>query len=287
MKKHVGIGIPCSEDRTNMTPTESGAYCQKCAMEVIDFTRMSTDEIKRILYASKGERVCGSMTPALEQTLHGEFYAWQSSQQEQLQRAMIFSLFLIFGLTLFSCSSVEGNRALKNAHDFFRNQIALVGSNSEIIQENTDPLTFVNPPDTLAKSLEEPITLMFHDSTVMQVDGGLMLSDEYIDYLNLTMQEVILEEPVEEEKAVEFHAMIFPNPASDRTTLSIEFPEETEWMEVRLIDMHGKIIENQKKTHLRAGTFEQHFNVAHLVPGVYIVTIETADYKKSIRWIKQ
>jgi hypothetical protein len=36
----MGISIkePCHEDWSKMTATEKGAFCQKCALEVIDFT---------------------------------------------------------------------------------------------------------------------------------------------------------------------------------------------------------------------------------------------------------
>jgi hypothetical protein len=34
----ISINEPCHEDWATMTETQKGAFCQKCALEVIDFT---------------------------------------------------------------------------------------------------------------------------------------------------------------------------------------------------------------------------------------------------------
>ncbi|MFT5779486.1 MAG: hypothetical protein ACI837_002445, partial [Crocinitomicaceae bacterium] len=44
MNKNIKIKEPCSEDFAKMTPTQQGAFCDKCAMEVYDFTNKSTQE---------------------------------------------------------------------------------------------------------------------------------------------------------------------------------------------------------------------------------------------------
>lgn len=53
------IPTPCSEDFTTMKSTETGAFCDKCAHEVIDFTNSSQEEISEIIKAKGGERICG------------------------------------------------------------------------------------------------------------------------------------------------------------------------------------------------------------------------------------
>ncbi len=45
----ISIPEPCSEDWSKMTPIEQGTFCQKCALEVTDFTNKSSLEIKSIL----------------------------------------------------------------------------------------------------------------------------------------------------------------------------------------------------------------------------------------------
>lgn len=52
---------PCSENWQKMTPNEHGRFCSSCEKTVIDFTRMSTDEIKQYFksLASSVKSVCG------------------------------------------------------------------------------------------------------------------------------------------------------------------------------------------------------------------------------------
>jgi hypothetical protein len=59
--KYLNIPQPCRQDWNQMTATESGRHCQSCAKTVVDFTRMSNDEI--ISYLSVSQNVCGRIFP--------------------------------------------------------------------------------------------------------------------------------------------------------------------------------------------------------------------------------
>lgn len=296
MEKHVGIGTPCSEDRSNMIPTERGSFCNKCSMEVIDFTRMSTLEIKQILLKQQNERVCGRMTPELEATLNQEYLSWKSGDQAHMQRAMLFSLFLIFGLTLFSCSSIEDNKTLMQAHAKVQQSIQFsFGDDEKKEDQNKNDQTTITlqttqtPPDSIVPIKKEDVLICLPEPE-MTYDGGMAFTDDYARYLTETvpiqLEDSVSEVRVTEELANEFHAIVYPNPASDRTTLSIDFEEGVSWMNIQLVDMHGNLVEQQKKTHLSEGTFTHTFNVSHLKPGTYIVSVETEHHQKSIRFVK-
>lgn len=75
MKKNdLQIRIPtsCHENWDTMTPTEIGKFCSSCQKEVIDFSRMSDQEIRRILNSSK-ETPCGRFnTNQIERPLVAE-----------------------------------------------------------------------------------------------------------------------------------------------------------------------------------------------------------------------
>ena len=75
MKKNdlqISIPTPCHENWDTMTPTEIGKFCSSCQKEVIDFSRMSDQEIRRILNSSK-ETPCGRFnTNQLERPLVAE-----------------------------------------------------------------------------------------------------------------------------------------------------------------------------------------------------------------------
>lgn len=89
-----------------MTPTEKGAFCEKCAFEVTDFTDKSPLEIKTILSEKMQakERVCGHIENRQLIELNNEFIPWKSDQ-ESFRAVWMFSLIAVFGMTLFSCQS--------------------------------------------------------------------------------------------------------------------------------------------------------------------------------------
>ena len=54
----VRIASPCPERWSKMKGTDSARFCQKCQLTVYDFTRMTTAEVRALLDASSGARVC-------------------------------------------------------------------------------------------------------------------------------------------------------------------------------------------------------------------------------------
>ena len=83
--KHVGIQKPCSEDWNKMMPTEKGAFCNKCAIDVIDFTDKPSSEIKSILRDNLGGKICGHIYPEQERMLNSEFELWQFDSTKSVQ----------------------------------------------------------------------------------------------------------------------------------------------------------------------------------------------------------
>jgi hypothetical protein len=104
----MGIQIkePCDEDWSKMTTTEQGAFCQKCAIDVMDYTNMTPLQIKSILSSelSKPGRSCGKITNIQMDAINNEFYQWKTDQ-ESFRAVWMVSLIAVFGLTLFSCQN--------------------------------------------------------------------------------------------------------------------------------------------------------------------------------------
>ncbi|MBT1686817.1 carboxypeptidase-like regulatory domain-containing protein [Dawidia soli] len=64
MKKSVSLSIPrpCAEPWSSFTPTSEGGFCGSCQKTVIDFTRMSDQQILDYLAAKRG-KTCGRFRP--------------------------------------------------------------------------------------------------------------------------------------------------------------------------------------------------------------------------------
>ncbi|HYC83746.1 MAG TPA: carboxypeptidase-like regulatory domain-containing protein [Chryseosolibacter sp.] len=64
MERTVTLSIPrpCTEKWDNFLPMPGGGFCQSCSKSVVDFTKMTDDEIRTALQRSPG-KVCGRFYP--------------------------------------------------------------------------------------------------------------------------------------------------------------------------------------------------------------------------------
>lgn len=297
--KHVGIQEACSEDWNKMTPTEKGAFCMKCAKQVHDFSQRSTDEIKRTLLENKNQSLCIRMTITQEQALNAEFEAWRTRNKHQFQHLFIAALVIVFGLSLFSC---EDERDRKNLSD---TQVALARIIEEkqpeaVYQEETpvytppkvmeaeivttDPYEVVEIVQT-PQELEE-VEILSDVKTERYVVGAYYSTVVYTNYLESTVEQA----PVElDENGVpyptEYKASVFPNPATESTTLEVLSPKKGQ-TEIDLYDMTGKHLRHIYSGEMPRGTFRSPIELGELPVGIYLAVIRSADFKETVRILK-
>lgn len=120
------IPTPCNENWDKMTPTEQGRFCSLCSKTVVDFTRMSDDEVLNYFANNKNENVCGRIKkqPLLPEitiripasTIHRRYNNFQT---------FLLALLLSFGvlLTGFTGEKTHAEFAIENT-----NSIAAVDS---------------------------------------------------------------------------------------------------------------------------------------------------------------
>jgi hypothetical protein len=108
----ISIPKPCHENWNEMTPNEKGAFCGKCAKTVIDFTKKSTEEIKDYFLSNTGSKTCGRFMndqlskPKQEISLNIPLNLLP--KRLSFNKAFVFAVFIVFGTTLFSCSTQKG-----------------------------------------------------------------------------------------------------------------------------------------------------------------------------------
>ena len=90
-----------------MTPTEKGAFCQKCSLEVIDFTRNTPEEIRETLTLNLGQRVCGHVSKVQLELVNTNFHVWKNQPVHVFQSKFLYACVLVFGMTLFTGCSPE------------------------------------------------------------------------------------------------------------------------------------------------------------------------------------
>lgn len=55
----ISIPTPCHEDWNQMSPREQGAFCGVCAKTVVDFTKLSDEQVKNYFLDNAGKKTCG------------------------------------------------------------------------------------------------------------------------------------------------------------------------------------------------------------------------------------
>ncbi|MDF3025810.1 MAG: hypothetical protein K0S23_117 [Fluviicola sp.] len=297
--KNVGIQHACSEDWNKMTPTEKGAFCQKCAKQVYDFTTKSTNEIKHTLLELKGQEVCGRMTLTQERLLNREFEAWIKENKTNFQRLFITALLIVFGLSLFSCEDERDQRRIGDAQAALSRaiEVKLVPDKDVLVETKPDfipaviaPMEIMYPDVTpeiydMVSIEEELEEVEISEDREYYVTSGVMVTHNvYYDYLEETVPEVELDEngvPY----PTEFKALVFPNPAVESTTLEVQVPEK-ERMDIKLYDTSGKFIRDIHSGKLSRGTIRQMIELNDLTSGLYLIIIQSKNFKETVRIIK-
>lgn len=152
----ISIPEPCSEDWSKMTPTDQGAFCKKCALEVTDFTDKSSLEIKSILTRKiqSKQRVCGHIENRQLVEFNYEYIPWKSDQ-ESFRAIWMFSLVAVFGMTLFSCQSTFSKEVVEKMNASTEQMMEEEKDTLDIAALN-DSIEILNMQDSLSSISIEP-----------------------------------------------------------------------------------------------------------------------------------
>ena len=88
--KNLRIDSPCTENWSEMSTTEKGAHCKKCATEVFDFTKSSNPEIRSILLENSGRSVCGRYTTDQYESLNAVYDVWKFNRCRRSKRGGVY-----------------------------------------------------------------------------------------------------------------------------------------------------------------------------------------------------
>ncbi|MDG1333525.1 MAG: T9SS type A sorting domain-containing protein [Crocinitomicaceae bacterium] len=306
--KNIDIPEPCSENWNEMSPTEKGAFCQKCAIDVYDFTNKSGDEIRDILTLNIGGRVCGRIEPKQLEELNDDFHAWKMNNKQSFNRAWVFTLLVVFGMTLFSCEEDEvpvvqkiqktaqaflsevpelterANAAINVGESNFDEQAVTTGQ----LHVATDQLVLPEPEifeELILGEMEmveehrEPIyeeAIRGQVKSVRHMLGGMSWSTEYIESLPLS------NEPVGE---VKMSGLVYPNPAKNQTTLKVTMPSKAD-AEIQLFSMNGQHLRSIHSGRMEEGESEFPIDLIDLDTGMYLVVVQSGKMKETIKFSK-
>ncbi len=132
--KKIYIHEPCTAKWNSMNPSGEGKFCDSCSLTVVDFTKMTNEEISNYFLEKSGDRVCGNFrndqvsTPKLVQ--RRKRWGW-----------LITILTIVFGSAFISsCRSHASSRTMGDARIFnFAPSQKKTGQHDKIRVQKTTP----------------------------------------------------------------------------------------------------------------------------------------------------
>ena len=100
------IPQPCHEDWDKMSPREKGRFCGNCSKTVIDFSSKTPFEIRDYFLEHQDEKLCGRFrNDQLKRPIRLEIPDLFYSKNLNSFQIFLLSLLIVFGTTLFSCTT--------------------------------------------------------------------------------------------------------------------------------------------------------------------------------------
>ena len=112
MKSNFKITIPnpCNENWDEMTPDEIGRFCRVCNKSVIDFTNKLPEEIQQFFLKNQGQKICGRFKNSQLDAVSIQIPREILFSQTKYHKIFLLALFITMGTSLFSCSSLHGDK---------------------------------------------------------------------------------------------------------------------------------------------------------------------------------
>jgi len=299
--KSIRIEEPCHEDWSKMNPTQQGAFCGKCEIDVVDFSRLNLTQIKSVLKENAGKHMCGRFDNNQLAELNNDFQNWQNNNPRNFQSKFVYVLLLVFGLSLFSCS----NEDAKQIAEF--SSIEMQAALAEPDQKLADQLFFYQDAiiaDEMMRNLEvvrcERTTGMVESVTyedrridnIIEVDrmgqlvaGGVGYDREYLAYLNVpdSVESTLPTEIVNPYNPFETKA--FPNPTRDISNVSLYIHEATQF-NIEVYSLSGQKVEEIHNGELPEGRQNFEINFSDYAPGTYLIKVWSDKQEETLKVIR-
>jgi len=286
MAAHYSFGIkkPCSENWATMTPTEKGAFCSACALEVRDFSQMPLEEVVDTLKSEMGKRVCGRLSTTQEKLLRNTRIQLPS-RSRRMRQISLLAFIAVFGMTLFSCSNpIEEN--------FIR---GIQHLSLQIVEK-------ASPPDSVVNQGMDSLSLEFiHNYNEHEFIMGDIAQEYYLVPLPPPVEEPEVEEVTElidrmsyseyehvkgrVEIVEDISVLAFPNPTAGELTIRIDLPEG-EKLTVEVFDQQGAVRQSVFSGRLAKGSSDLKADLSDLPAGVYLIRVVSKKFKDTQRVIK-
>jgi hypothetical protein len=296
----IRIPQPCSEDWNAMTPDQTGKFCGSCCKSVIDFSNKTDTEIKDILMASQGQKICGHFKKTqVDRPLNLKINLQELPHNMSVARAFAVALLMVFGTVLFSCTTHKDQKLDKvevvgmvepqpnTTEQVIPETFTLGQTVQEVLETKTGEVAIQHSEETICNMIKgdvvyEPIedTLKKEEPVMEELIMGKMIYGPVTETLNAvpeTKDSLMLEKHSGindlNTSANENSFIIYPNPSKGELKIKYELSKKMD-VTVHVFDMNGSLVKipvDIKGQH--AGRYEVEVSLAELANGVYIVNL--------------
>jgi hypothetical protein len=154
------IPQPCQEDWNKMTPTLQGAFCSSCQKTVIDFTKLSDDEVLNYLNENIHNKICGRIEVKQLERINLYVDANILYSNISLWKKYLAIILICFGSMIMSCNNNEqvGNqiKSINYNRTKILNQIPkkdsivehlLIPKMADVVEITQDPIGVIAIPE--------------------------------------------------------------------------------------------------------------------------------------------
>lgn len=298
--EHIFISKPCSENWNAMTPTQKGAFCAQCAKEVTDFTTLTHNEVKLTLSRQREGELCGRFREPQLAVLNAEIDSFSFRSTKSFQSALVFSLIVVFGMTLFSCSNEQQQQEVEQVRAQAKNalkelSLATTSHNEEMREAAGSEIKQVVLRELIPPE-EVPIEMLLEEyviSTEKTLEEYEAIHEYHIlggvGYRDFVTIEAIPEMITNVELdangipyPTQFDALVYPNPTNGPATFKLDIPIKQRFV-ISVFNMNGQLVQSLTDQEIDRGTFRQEIDLSDQPTGMYLVTIMSNDFKKTLR----
>lgn len=146
-KKHkVSVPEPCHENWNKMIPKDNGRFCLTCTKTVVDFTKMSTDEIQNYFISNQNKSICGRFKDTQLDELTIQIPRHIVYSQTRYNKIFLLALFIAMGTSLFSCTDKDGKKQKINKVEVIEDKSSKTHTTVGIILPPKNSSQHVLPP---------------------------------------------------------------------------------------------------------------------------------------------
>lgn len=294
----ISIPKPCHENWNEMTPTQKGAFCGKCQIDVIDFSKMTDVEIKETLIAQRGNHLCGKFKTTQLETFNLKYSNWENQPYHIFQSKFILACLIAFGMSLFSCTNQQhfNLNSLKTVNTIEIADSKNHPTDTTIIEQIGTKTTLNYATDVLGQvAIEEVEIENITCSAQPDILGDMVIDEEFYErnvkgeiainhnFYTDTLQRVPQNN---EQSAIPLiEAQVYPNPVQSITHLKLILNQSGQ-TQITLFDMQGKILLNIYEGNIEAGSNEFEINLENYKPGNYFIKILQGNSNSTLQLIK-